>query len=139
MKTVMLVVIGGLLMLGTLFLTLGLNFFKDTKSFLKTSVRVKGRVIGLESQTGPNMSERFAPKVEYVVPNEGEFVFVSGFFSSNNSYEIGQTVKVLHDAKNPGNSKLYDPMVIWLPSLGLILGGFICLVGGLFIFFKKFS
>ncbi len=102
---------------------------KDSYSYLKTAIEVKGTVVELvRSESSSDSSYTYAPVVAFRA-GEQEIKFQSNASSNPPSYSVGEEITVLYKPSNPNKAKIKGFFSLWGGALILgILGGVLFLL-----------
>lgn len=111
-------------------LAFGVYYFAKTKSFLIRAVTTQGKILDLkEHSSGDGVVYR--PVFSFVDNAGKEHKIHSTWGSYPPRYEIGDSISVLYDPRNPGNAKIDSFLNLWLHSIVGWTGGIICIFMGL--------
>lgn len=96
------------LVIGLIFSGLAIYFYKSQQDFIKTSIKVKGRVINLiGSQNGGK-----APMIEYHDKLDKTFFYTHNVYSKPSSYSLGDEVEIYYNPSFPDDARLAGDYVL---------------------------
>ena len=127
------------LLTGPLFLCGALIFAHHTQKFLRESVTVQGRVVGLKPvRSSRDNSLTFAPVFRFNVPGSHFVTVVSNFSSNPAGFKPGQMVTVHYEKDHPENAKIDSFMQLWFgASVFAVLGAFFTAVSLIILLFAR--
>lgn len=104
----------------------------NTRSFIGRAVTVTGTVVELrEVRDKDDDSSTYKPIVRFVAGNGSDITFESSFSSRPPAYDVGESVEVLYDPRDPGEARINGFGSLWFGSLILgILGTAFSAIGG---------
>ena len=113
------------LVVGTMFLVVGLPLLVETLQFLWSAARTQGRVIGyLEQETGDSrMSHVWHPQVEFEDQQGQRQTVTLGIGGDRKRYKEGFSVPILFDPTCPSDAKIDSFLHIWQFPLMFTVGG----------------
>jgi hypothetical protein len=125
--------------LGALLVSIGAVWFTRIRRFLATAVDVEGRVLGHQSRTSRatsgGSSTSYYPVVEFATAEGRSVQFADQVGGSPPSHEVGETVPVKYDPREPENARIatgfrlwFGPGLIGFLGLGFLVPGLIVLV-----------
>ena len=113
---------GIFLFIGLLFMVIAGFVASSSQEKIDTYIQVEGIVIDLEqSSSSSDNSYTYFPVVEYTADDGNVYSFRSSVGSSPPSYEINETVTVMHPPDQPQSGQINDFTSLWL--VAIIFGG----------------
>lgn len=121
------------LITGLAFILAGVYMYADIFNFGKGVRTTEGTVFSLmkseHSRSGSTAKVAYYPIVEFTV-GKTKYKFLSNTGSGFGSYEVGQTVRVNYDPKNPSNSpNLAGKKELFWPMVAVLCGAIAMLLG----------
>ncbi len=123
--------------LGTVFAAIGFPMLIDTIRFVRTAVRVQGKVVGYEQREGrkPDGPGSFVfeyPKVEFEDQHGNKHCCTLGVGLERQTYPEGSTLLLLFDARNPCDVRIHSLTELWQFPLFFTFAGLlgICMAIG---------
>ncbi|WP_375562369.1 DUF3592 domain-containing protein [Bernardetia sp. OM2101] len=95
---------GFFILLGCVFLGVGIYQYYKTKDLLNTGINTTATVIGFVRHSEGNGAS-FAPIFEYYTPNKEKRTFKSEVASNPALYDIGEKEKIIYDIEDNENVK----------------------------------
>ncbi|HUD15383.1 MAG TPA: DUF3592 domain-containing protein [Terracidiphilus sp.] len=133
-RVVLLLVLGGMLGMGTLFLGGALISAHFTQKFLRTSVTAQGRVVALRPvRGGQHNSLTYAPVFRFDVPGTHFSTVVSNTSSSPPAFKVGEVVTVHYQPGHPEKAVIDSFGQLWLGDLVFGISGAMAIGIGLLI------
>lgn len=133
---------GGLLLVGSLFLIIGLavlisGIVAAVKQKRKSArgVAATGRVIGLVKKIfNPGSAGVYCPVVQFTTGTGRVIQFESGFGTMPASHRVGQTIAVRYDVANPQSAEVDSATVNWfVPGCTIAMGFLFFAIGLVFV------
>lgn len=122
-----------LLLIGILVLGIGILRLNEHNEKKKTYIDVTGVVIDYEVSYNDDDEELYAPVVEYFV-NGRRYETVSDSYSYPPKYDIGESVRLMYNPRNPQDVIFKHDNTSWI---FMLIGGVFSAVGCLLIFMKQ--
>jgi hypothetical protein len=120
------------LLFGLLFFAIGSGLTYRQRTFEKQGIETQGVVVGLQESTDSDGST-YAPIVNFKASSGQSVEFVTSYYSSPPSYEVGQTVTVVYSPEKPekavikGDGQLFH-------IIFMLVGGVIVAVGAYLVY-----
>lgn len=125
--------VGAFLLIGGLAMVIGgIWYVREAVVFLDTTQKTAGTVLELKRERGVRGMRQDHPIVRFVVSETGrEVIFRSKVGLWPSPFEVGQVVEVAYHPDDPKQAEINSFWTIWLPPLGLMAFGLLCLWAGL--------
>jgi hypothetical protein len=125
--------VGAFLLIGGLVMFVGgIWHVREAVILLDTTQKTAGTVLELKQERGVRGMRQDHPIVRFVVSETGrEAIFKSKVGLWPSPFEVGEVVEVAYDPDNPEQAEINSFWTIWLPPLGVMAFGLLCLWAGL--------
>ena len=125
--------VGAFLLAGGLAMFVGgIWYAREAAVFLETTQKTAGMVLELKRERGVRGMRQDHPIVRFIVSETGrEAVFKSKVGLWPSPFEVGEAVEVAYNPDDPKQAEINSFWTIWLPPLGLMVFGLLCLGAGL--------
>lgn len=96
------------LAVGLLLFTITGIFCYNLKKFDEAAVKTSGRVVDLveKRRSGSTQSATYSPVVIYEDDRDIQHRYIPGFSSNPPAFDIGESVEIHYDPRNPGDAKI---------------------------------
>jgi len=118
--------------MGLLFVCIGIGVNLYTAQFAKTARSAEGTVIDLERSTSDTA---WCPVIEFTDHRGKAYIVQLSTCSSPPRYRVGEGVEVLYAEDNPKNAKINDGSMYWFGYIFAGAGGVFAVLGGLWLAF----
>jgi len=127
-------VLAGLwVVMGLVFVCIGIGVNLYTAQFAKTARSADGVVIDLERSSSERSGTTWCPVIEFDDHHGKTYIVQLSMCSSPPGYWRGEKVAVLYAEDNPKNAKINDNRMYWFGYLFAGLGGGFAVLGGLWL------
>lgn len=123
-------------LLGLFILAAGGYYAFESLMLVQNGRESSGVVVGFHEQVSEDQQVRYAPIIEYQVGSQ-TYRFASASYANSPAYAIGESLALRYDPERPDQARLDRFGTLWGLPLGLGAAGFLVLLVGAGMFFRK--
>jgi len=125
--------------MGLLFVCIGIGMNLYTAQFAKTARSTDGVVIDLEQSSSERSGTTWCPVIEFDDHYGDTYIVQLSTCSNPPGYWRGEGVEVLYAEDNPKNARINDGSMYWFGYIFAGIGGVFAVLGGLWLVFLFFA
>lgn len=115
------------LIVGVIFLLIGLNMRSNYKKFKETGIQAEATVINIISHRSSD-STTFRPEIEFTTKDGKNIQIIHTTGSNPPQYSVGEKVNIYYAPDNPYNIIIDSKSEQIFPLIFIIIGGLCCLI-----------